>query len=143
MKCCGNVQFQVAHLNWGSGFNMKNGIFTTPISGLYIITFSAISGSPKKNRIRLRKNNYTVGNAWGESTHQTMTISSTLFLEKGDKMFIELMQGSLFDNGHRISHFTGTLLDQQPIVINGKDWKYAKKGWVDAKYNASKIKTWG
>ena len=58
-------------------------------------------------------------------------------------MFIELMQGSLFDNGHRISHFTGTLLDQQPIVINGKDWKYAKKGWVDAKYNASKIKTWG
>ena len=120
MKCCGIIDWQVTHLNWASGFDVKTGIFTTPVSGLYMFTFTALGGGQQKNRVRLQKNQNTVGNAWGDSLYDTMTISSTLYLVKGDQISANLVEGGIYDNGHRLSHFTGTLLEQSPIVINNK-----------------------
>ena len=95
---------------------MSTGVFTVPVPGYYLFNFVSSGGAAQKNRVRLQRNNGTVGNAWAQSIYDTMTISANLYLVKGDQVYLSLAEGGLYDNSNRLSHFTGTLIDQLPVT---------------------------
>ena len=117
MSCCGVVDWQVMQVNQANGFDMKTGIFTAPLPGYYMFNFASTGNAVQKNRVKLQKNNGTIGNAWSQSAYDTMTMSANLYLAKGDQVSIYLSEGGLYDNSNRLSHFTGSLIDQAPITI--------------------------
>ena len=104
--------------NLAKGFDMSTGIFTAPVPGYYLFNFVSSGGALQKNRVKLQRNNGTVGNAWAQSIYDTMTISANLYLVKGDQVNLYLSEGGLYDNNKRLSHFSGSLIDQVPVTIN-------------------------
>ena len=137
MKCCGNVDWHVAQSNAGNSFDMSTGIFTAPVSGLYLFSISALANGQQNNQLTLQKNNFAVGSAWGKAKQDTMSIHSTLQLTKGDQISANLIQGGLFDDSNRVSHFSGTLLEQSQIGISEKAWTYASKSQSGNSYVSS------
>ena len=117
MACCGVVNWPVSQINTGNAFNPKTNIFTAPIPGYYIFHFSSVGGSASKNRVTMQKNGNNLGAAWGQTMYDTMTLTSTLYLSKNDQVTLRLMEGSLFDNVNRMSHFSGILIDQSSLTI--------------------------
>ena len=59
-------------------------------------------------------NGNRIGTGNGNANHGTATLQSTLQLNVGDKVEVQLEQASsiLYDDGNRYTHFTGWLLQE-------------------------------
>ena len=109
------IPFDVAKLNVGEAMNLASGTFTAPRPGIYFFSFSGICASGPTIHPGLYLNSNLIGRGHGQETFATFTIQSTLQLNAGDKVSVQLVpsgNGSLFDNTDHHTHFIGWLLQE-------------------------------
>ncbi len=106
------IPFQLEKLNIGGAMNLGSGTFTAPRPGTYFFSFSGISesGSPD---IALYVNGGLVGAGNSQTSFDTLTLQSTLHLNAGDKVTLQMfISGTLYDTGNHYTHFIGWLLQE-------------------------------
>ena len=107
------IPFDVTRLNIGNAMNAGSGIFTAPKPGTHFFSFSGINdvGSDYFHPM-LYLNGNRIGTGNGNTNHGTATLQSTLQLNVGDKVAVQLgsdVTSILYDDGNRYTHFTGWL----------------------------------
>ncbi|KAI9563595.1 Contactin-associated protein-like 2 precursor [Daphnia sinensis] len=121
------IPFEETKLNIGGAMNGAIGIFTAPVTGTYFFSLSGVGYFNNyhygKMLISLMMGEKQVGGAAiGLSDGpalSTFSLQSTLPLERGDSVWVEIDEQYvmyLYDNGSHLTHFTGWLL-QQDITI--------------------------
>lgn len=117
------VSFEVEKLNVAGGMNLKTGVFTAPVPGIYFFSFIGIKDFRNMSPIEmtLRLNNVRVGMAIGTSGLGSFSVSihATLKLNVGDRVYlVKEMGNTLDDDARHLSHFSGHLLQEELIVMN-------------------------
>ncbi|XP_059357515.1 cerebellin 10 isoform X1 [Carassius carassius] len=102
-------------LNTGDAYDTNTGIFTAPMKGVYAFrVFSKAYGSPDKAVVAgLFRNGQHEISTYARQDGGFIGSSNgvSLFLEKGDKVCVNLYPGYwIFDNEHHHSTFSGHLL---------------------------------
>ncbi len=115
------VPFDLIELNVGNAFS-SSGEFVAPRPGIYYFAFSGISDNAVVARVVLQLKTATVdwtgvGEAYGSSTYQTLTLFSTLQLSQGDQIRIYLKEGIVFDDARSYTHFVGWLIDEDELPV--------------------------
>ncbi len=113
----GVISFESARLNEGGCLNLASGIFTAPVKGIYHFQFSAAKDPSDTYLLTfLQVNGANVGSGYaGQSSkgeYHTVSLSTSLRLEEGDRVNMLLWGGVLYDNGDHHTHFTGWLEEQ-------------------------------
>ena len=107
------IPFEFEVLNIGNAMDANKGIFTAPKSGVYHFTFDGIGRD--RAVVNLSTDDKYVGTAFAPYNYyqnlNTLTLSSTLKLKKGDQIKLLLMEGAISSDDYRIvTHFTGMLV---------------------------------
>ncbi|KAK1786295.1 hypothetical protein P4O66_017996 [Electrophorus voltai] len=115
-----NLAYQNAITNIGNAYDPNTGIFTAPVRGVYyfsFVVFNPISSSTKQyaTGVELLKNDKHVvtatDNAPGVDTEDTAGNSASILLEKGDKVYLHLLDNRIiYTDGNRRNTFSGHLL---------------------------------
>ncbi len=97
--------------------DLASGIFTAPRPGTYFFSFSGISDWSGANlQIGLHINGGFIGEGYSLSELDTLAFQSTLRLDAGDKVSVQIRygEGGLHEpsTGSRYTHFTGWLLEE-------------------------------
>ncbi|XP_051899606.1 complement C1q tumor necrosis factor-related protein 3-like [Pristis pectinata] len=108
------IIYNKVNVNKGKGYNCKTGKFTAPKGGLYFFSYSSLPGRGTKTDVQLLKNGKEVS-----LIHSVLPIGSSqlsmrniiLKLNKGDKVWVQLIAGKLWSEGGSLS-FQGFLLGQ-------------------------------
>ena len=106
-----------SQLNIGNAMSLT-GIFTAPYNGIYHFSFSGVKDASKEPLfVYLRLNSNKVGLAEAASSssilYDSMSLHSTLQLEKGDKIDLWITGStSLYDDNSHRTHFTGWLIEE-------------------------------
>lgn len=112
-----NIPFQVERLNIGRGMEIRTGIFTVPQTGRYFFSFSGVAapvGVVLQNVawVDLNVNGQKIGMANCQRDYDTLSLQSTLNLQKGDKVSLYLRQVTIHSDRNMHTHFTGMLLEE-------------------------------
>ncbi len=96
-----------------------SGIFLAPKSGKYFFTYSGIS-EERNVRVDLQVKtgaDWTkVGQAYGNTGHQTFSLQATLELAKGNQIRLMLLEGAIADGGQYIhTNFVGHILEEEIV----------------------------
>ena len=96
------VPFELLRLNLGNAMNLS-GVFIAPKSGKYFFSYSGISEGNTNARVELQIKNDTVdwtrvGQAFGNTGHQTFSLQATLELAQGNQIRLMLLEGKINDN---------------------------------------------
>jgi hypothetical protein len=119
----GPIPFEIAAVNIGGALDIKTGMFTAPVSGVYFFSFDAYSNS-NEGRVQLQKNGVNVGQSYdyhrggyGGSHSPQLHLASILQLDAGDEIQINLRSGQIYEdaNGH-YTHFVGMLLNDGALL---------------------------
>ncbi|VDI38865.1 complement C1q tumor necrosis factor-related protein 3-like [Mytilus edulis] len=106
------IKFEDVETNIGNHYNPTTGVFTAPISGLYVLSSMIMAYGDAKVEYQWRKNEtvFSTGytnHANGSSQSQTYVFE----LKKGDRVFLKhRTSNSQKLYGHRCSYFNGYLL---------------------------------
>ena len=107
----GVAVFKNILFNVGSGFSKTTGMFTCPVTGLYIFTVTLYANGQSNVNCNLMVNNGYVGHIGHyDSKFSESTVSTTVYLELtvGDKVYTECYN---FDQAYASSTaFSGVLL---------------------------------
>lgn len=111
------IPFEVGVLNIGDAMNVKSGIFTAPVSGVYHFEFTGTKDkSDKQLDVQLEVNsNIHVGEAHGSGAVKSTSnlyITASLRLKKGDRVNLYKAGGVLYDSTVHYTHFTGWLVEE-------------------------------
>ena len=115
------IPFQLAQLNEGNAFNLKLGIFTVPVPGIYNFYFSALkSDKVIMLWIFLKVNGAKVGSASNvRSTtggREVVSLSASLRLVAGDRVYLSNdRNGVLYDDENHVTHFSGWLVEEELV----------------------------
>ncbi len=123
------IPFDIEKLNVGRAMDLKTGVFTAPVPGIYYFAFSAVKDeSPDHLIISLRLNGKEQGRAYSElfnqnkslsiNTKATLSLTASLYLKAKDQVniFIENNTGVLFDTKvSQHTHFTGWLVNEELV----------------------------
>lgn len=104
-------KFDKVVVNEGNHFNLKTGIFTAPINGLYHISCTIEVSAAGNAYYRLMKNNendFYVGGYIVNTAKASQSQSIVMDLQKGDRVF--LMGRSTFSLQNTYTYFSGYLL---------------------------------
>ena len=109
----GPIPFEVAVVNIGNALDLKTGVFTAPVPGVYFFSFDAYSDS-HEGRVHLQKNGVNVGQSYDYNRgypSQQLHLASILQLDAGDEIQVNVRSGQIYEdaNGHS-THFVGMLL---------------------------------
>ena len=108
------IPWELVRLNIGNALNLKTGIFTAPLDGVYHFAFSS---SNEHFEVNLRLNGVKNGTSFASSRTDSASLCSTFQLRKGDCVDLYLSLGELYDTVRtQNSHFTG-LLDVEDLVL--------------------------
>ncbi|XP_059353050.1 contactin-associated protein-like 5 [Daphnia carinata] len=118
------IIFQITQLNTGYAMNGEIGIFTAPATGTYFFSLSGVGymsySSNGNMQISLMMNNYRIGRAEVRLTQSqgisTFSLQSTLYLQKGDRVWVQIDERNLiylYDDGTHLTHFTGWSLQEE------------------------------
>jgi hypothetical protein len=99
-----------------------SGLFVSPKSGKYFFAYSGISEHHSYARVELQVKtsetaNWTkVGQAHGQSGHETYTLQATFDLAEGNQIRLLLAEGQLHDtNINQYTSFVGHILEEDII----------------------------
>lgn len=118
------IPFDNFIINEGNAMS-NSGIFVAPKSGKYYFSFSSLSDDRINGRVDLQVKTETsdwfkVGQAFGESHYQTLTIQLTLHLNKDDQIRLMLREGVIHDESRKpygpFTHFLGWLIEEDLIL---------------------------
>lgn len=119
------ITYQVEKLNVGGAMNLGSGKFTTPRTGNYFFSFTAIAFHQATKTddalmsVSLKVNGNNIGSGKSSSekkNYGTYSIQSTLSLRTGDQVWVAINsdrdKSGLQDDGAHFTHFTGWLLEE-------------------------------
>jgi len=128
------MKFDVEKLNLGGGMNIGSGVFTAPKAGIYAFSFKG-SGLGSMNsgisvgfsQVFLQRNgakvaigdthvDSTSSGVLGGGTVLTVSIHTTLKLNKGDQITIVFITGGVYGSPDYSTQFTGSLLEEELVV---------------------------
>jgi len=114
----GPIPFEVVVVNIGDALNLRTGVFTAPVSGVYFFSFDAYSDSGE-SRVHLQKNGVNVGQSFDYDYNyrsQQLHLASILQLDAGDEIQVYLGTGRIYEDGNsHFTHFTGMLLNDDVL----------------------------
>jgi hypothetical protein len=110
--------------------NLQTGKFTAPRSGTYFFSLSGMavipaSSTPRGLWMRLCVNGIHIGRSLADDSsssqlYETFSLQSTLSLQAGDKVWVEIQVDStyssgvyLYDDSTHFTHFNGWLLHER------------------------------
>ena len=119
----GIIPYELERLNEGGALNMKAGVFTAPVAGVYHFEFSGCKdGSPDYLVVQLLLNgndiSYSAAGRWAGSFNKETTIvkgiNVSLRLKKGDRVELTKSGAAALSDypGYHATHFTGSLLEE-------------------------------
>jgi hypothetical protein len=104
----------------GGAMNLTSGIFSAPVVGRYFFSFTALGLYPGSSvlQIHLYKNGVFIGRSYSDEMttawqYEPLFLQSTLNLEKGDKIWVEIVtetSGASLTGAYTI--FNGFLLEE-------------------------------
>jgi len=113
----GIVRFERERVNIGRAMNLKEGIFTAPVAGLYHFQFVGLKDNSKTSvyvYIMVNGNGYGVCYADTLADYPPLILSTSLPLKSGDRVWLQTYgSGNLHEDGHR-NVFTGWLVEELP-----------------------------
>jgi hypothetical protein len=116
-------------MNEGNAMDLASGKFTAPRPGIYYFSFTGhariSNSSPYHFYSSLYLNGYIVGSSFVSEERDAinkfspLTVQATLNLKMGDQVWVQIQYYglssylySLHDDGDRMTHFTGFLLEE-------------------------------
>ena len=98
--------------------NLASGIFTAPRPESYFFSFSGFSGSTISTNLFVNGN--AIGTGHSHAEHYTFTLQSTLHLNAGDQVSVEICCGSgyLYEDGYHCLHFTRLALARRFVLLS-------------------------
>ena len=110
------IPYEKSWLNIGGAMDLATGVFTVPVNGRYQFNFVAITNGDN-TAVILRLNGGIIARGYGGVLYDTLTITVTANLKKGDKIETFLAAGSIFDGGnYYYTQFTGILLEEDLLL---------------------------
>lgn len=110
------IPFEVDVLNIGEAMDLKSGVFTAPVSGVYHFEFTGTKDkSDKQLDILLEVNGTHVAEAHSSGAVKStlnLFITVSLRLKAGDRVNLYKSGGVLYDSNAHYTHFTGWLAEQ-------------------------------
>ena len=122
------IPFDVEKLNVGGTMNLTSGKFTAPLDGMYAFSFTGRAYLPtSSSNVYLQLYLYLNGNMIGRGVadqvntawqYETYSWQSTLNLQKGDEIWLEIfsMSTGAHLNGYSYTQFSGYLLEEKITV---------------------------
>lgn len=114
------IPFDSAQVNVGDAIQPASGVFTVPVDGTYLFTFTGVkTNTVTDSFIQLRKNGVTVASAFAPGLPNVVGFSSIhtmLDLVAGDLIYLYLVYGTLYDDANSHTHFTGSLKVPSEVV---------------------------
>ncbi|XP_058633001.1 cerebellin-2-like [Onychostoma macrolepis] len=107
--------YENAFTNIGNAYDTDTGIFTAPVKGVYFFNFVVFNPDEEPTGVRLLKNGNSVvtasDNPPGQDTEDTTCNSVSLILERGDKIYLQLIETRrVYTDSWRRNTFSGHLL---------------------------------
>jgi len=112
------IIFDHVEVNQQNGYNSTNGVFTAPVSGLYLISFYGMSSDTGNAfGIRAYKNGDTYEMFWpythhsGGSPHKHVSGTQIVPMNTGDTFLFKAQSGTLYGGSNGHNSFTGYLIE--------------------------------
>ncbi|XP_069187317.1 complement C1q-like protein 4 [Procambarus clarkii] len=107
------LRFQEVLTNLG-GWSVQDNVFQAPCTGAYFFTFHAISDDDKDFTVALMKEGVYQATAYGtKHGYQQGSNSALLFLNMGERVYLEVQQGSIYEHPFNevYTTFTGFMVE--------------------------------
>ena len=107
-----SVEYDKVFTNVGSAYDSRHGHFTSPVKGVYLMSFTLMNKNGAAMYIEMVRNGVRVAYGYGGSSDYNMgTHVATVMLEKGDMVWVRHAPSSIEElNGAEYNTFAGTLL---------------------------------
>jgi hypothetical protein len=116
-------------VNEGNAMDLTSGIFTAPRPGIYFFSFAGVADIESSGEYY----NFTsfiilngnligmslIGDSSDYNNYSQFTLQSTLNLQKGDQLWVEINYGGssfLYENGQHQTHFMGFMLKEEIVA---------------------------
>ena len=88
--------------------DIKTGVFTAPVDGIYHFYLSGINENSKQPVwIKLRLNTEMIGSAYANIPQAIFSLQSVLRMKRGDRVELFLEEGAFYDDTNHFTHFMG------------------------------------
>ncbi|VDI16149.1 Hypothetical predicted protein [Mytilus galloprovincialis] len=111
----GVIKFDKIVTNIQNGYNPTTGIFTAPVAGVYLFSYTVVSAAGKYLHVYLSHNNTKQQTTWMKgSQYETGTADIILILKKGDQVAVKVHgSNTVYSDGRNLfSSFSGFLIAQ-------------------------------